>query len=118
MGSGFIVIPTLWTGAVEVFKHGWRDSPSHPLGCQGKILEAIRGAWPERERERPVEERGCLFLGDACSDALRHNRGRSTIKRLLNLGKCGLLFFLKLRGEIYFDFSWLDFYTGRRGMIR
>jgi len=36
------VIPTLRTGAVEVFGHGWVNSPSHPLGCQGEILEAMK----------------------------------------------------------------------------
>ena len=28
------------------------DFPSHSWESQGKILELIRGAWPERERER------------------------------------------------------------------
>jgi len=29
---------------VEVFEHGWGDSPSHSMGSQGIILEVIRGA--------------------------------------------------------------------------
>ncbi len=51
------VVLTLGTGAVEVFERGWKDSPSHPLGCQEKILEAIRGAWPERERRGAYRRR-------------------------------------------------------------
>jgi len=59
------IILTLGTGAVEVFEHGWRDSPSHPLGCQGERLEAERGVrgCGSGEGERTGEDRGAFSEG-------------------------------------------------------
>jgi len=56
-----MVILTLRTGTVEVFEHRWGDSPSHPLGCQGKILEAIKGVrgHGSGDGERPGEDGEC-----------------------------------------------------------
>ena len=52
------VIITLGTSAVEVFEHGWRDSLSHPLRCQGEILEDIRGVRGHGSGERTGEDGG------------------------------------------------------------
>ena len=67
------IILTLGTGAVEVFSHGWRDSPSHPLGCQEKILEARRwvtGAGLGRGEAYRRRRGQSLFLGEVGSEAL------------------------------------------------
>jgi len=53
------------------------DSPSHPLGCQEKILEAIRGVrgHASREGKRTSEDEGSLFFsGKLARRSLGHNR--------------------------------------------